>query len=100
MLRSGKFSLLQASIVTIAEPSLPLLISSPQRLTAWWCRLMCILFRVWLLHLRSMCGALSDPPHKGHVADPGCRMAKPLGVLVCVHRVRPVLSKDLFLLAP
>jgi len=38
MLRSDNFSLLQASIVTIAEPSLPLLISSPQRLTAWWCR--------------------------------------------------------------
>ena len=31
---------------------------------------MCILFRVWLLHLRSMCGALSDPPHKGQVAGP------------------------------
>ena len=70
MLRSGNFSLLQASIVTIAEPGLPLLISSPQRLTAWWCRFMCILFRVWLLHLRSMCGALSDPPHKGQVAGP------------------------------
>ena len=69
MLRSDNFSLLQASIVTIAEPSLPLLISSPQRLTAWWCRFMCILFRVWLLHL-SMCGALSDPPHKGQVAGP------------------------------
>ena len=53
MLRSDNFSLLQASIVTIAEPSLPLLIPSPQRLTAWWCRFMCILFRVWLLHLRS-----------------------------------------------
>jgi len=35
MLRSDNFSLLQASIVMIAEPSLPLLISSPQRLTAW-----------------------------------------------------------------
>jgi len=70
MLRSDNFSLLQASIVTIAEPSLPLLISSPQRLTAWWCRFMCILFRVWLLHLRSMCRALSDPPHKGQVAEP------------------------------
>jgi len=72
---SENFSLLQASIVThivqsIAEPSLPLLISSPQRLTAWWCRFMCTLFRVWLLHLRSMCGALSDPPHKGQVAGP------------------------------
>ena len=31
MLRSDKFSLVQASIVTIAEPSLPLLISSLQR---------------------------------------------------------------------
>ena len=67
VLRSAdNFSLLQASIVTIAEPSLPLLISSPQRLTAWWCRIMSILFRVWLLHLGSMCGALSDPPHNGH----------------------------------
>ena len=47
MLRSDSFSLLQASIVTIAEPSLPLLISSPQRLTAWWCRFMCTLFKVW-----------------------------------------------------
>ena len=70
MLSSDKFSLLQASIVTIAEPSLPLLISSPQRLTAWWRWFKCILFRVWLLHLRSMCGALSDPPHKGQVARP------------------------------
>jgi len=71
MLMSDNFSLLQASIVTIAEPSLPLLlISSPQRLTAWWCRFICILFRVWLLHLRSMCGALSDSPHKGQVAGP------------------------------
>jgi hypothetical protein len=57
---------------------------------------MCISFRVWLLHLRSMCGALSDPSHKGHVGRP-CRMAKPFGVLVCVYRVRPVL-KELFLL--
>jgi len=39
MLWSNSLSLLQASI---AEPSLPLLISSPQRLTAWWCRFMCI----------------------------------------------------------
>jgi len=46
MLSSDNFSLLQASIVSIAEPSLPLLISSPQRLTAWWCRFMCILFSV------------------------------------------------------
>ena len=83
MLSSGNFSLLQASIGTIAEPSLPLLISSPQRLTAWWCQFMCILLRVWLLHLRSMCGALSDPPHKGQVAEPV--MAKPLGCLsVCI----------------
>ena len=49
MLRSNNFSLLQASIVTTAELSLPLLISSPQRLTAWWCRIICITFRVWLL---------------------------------------------------
>jgi len=94
MLRSDNFSLLQASIVTIAEPSLPLLISSPQRLTAWWCRFMCILFRVWLLHL-SMCGALSDPPHKGQVAGPVVWL-KAFGVFVCVYRIRLVL-KDLFL---
>jgi len=80
MYRSDNFSLLQASIVTIAEPSLPLLISSPQRLTAWWCRFMCILFRVWLLHLRSMCGALPDPPHKGQVAGPVVW----LNLLVCL----------------
>jgi hypothetical protein len=59
---------------------LPLLISSPQRLIAWWCRFMCILFRVWLLHLRSMCGALSDPPHKGRVAGP----VEWLNLLVCL----------------
>ena len=58
---------------------------------------MCILFRVWLLHLRSMCGALSDPPHRGQVAGSACRMTKPFGVFVCVYRVRPVLQ-DLFLL--
>ena len=81
MLRSDNFSLLQASIVTIAEPSLPLLISPPQRrLTAWWWRFMCILFRVWLLHLRSMCGALSDPPHKGQMAGPVVW----LNLLVCL----------------
>jgi hypothetical protein len=75
---------------------LPLLISSLQRLTAWWCRYMCILFRVWLLHLRSMCGALSDPPHKGHVAGPVVWLNRLVCVLVCVYCVRPVL-KDLFL---
>ena len=42
---------LQASIITIAEPILFLLISLPQRLTAWWCRFMRIFFRVWLVHL-------------------------------------------------
>ena len=84
MLRSDNFSLLQASIVTIAEPSLPLLISSPQRLTAWWCRFMCILFRVWLLHLRSMCGALSDPPHKGQVAGPVIWLNLLVGLSVCI----------------
>jgi len=68
ILRSDNSSLIQASIVTIADHSLPLLISSPQRPTAWWCRFTCILFRVWLLHLRSMCGTLSDPPYKGQVA--------------------------------
>jgi len=74
-------SLLQASIVTIAEPSLPLLISSPQRITAWWCWFICILFRVWLLHLRSiMCGALSDPPHRGQVTGPVVW----LNLLVCL----------------
>jgi hypothetical protein len=42
-----------------------------------------------------MCGALSDPPHKGHVAGPVVLLNR----LVClsVYRVRPVL-KDLFLL--
>jgi len=80
MLRSDTFSLLHASIATIAEPSLPLLISSPQTLTAWWCRFMCILFRVWLLHLRNMCGALSDPLHKGQVAGPVVW----LNLLVCL----------------
>ena len=78
--QQGVRSMLQASIVTIAEPSLPLLMSSPQRLTVWWCRFMCIIFRVWLLHLRSMCGALSDPPHKGHVAGPVVW----LNLLVCL----------------
>ena len=87
MLRSDNFSLLQASIVTIAEPSLPLLISSPQRLTAWWCRFMCILFRVWLLHLRSMCGALSDPPHKGHVAGPVVWLNRLVCLSVCIVSV-------------
>ena len=54
---------------------------------------MCILFRVWLLHLRSMCGARSDPPHKGQVAGPVW-----LNLLVCLPVcIRPVL-KDLFLL--
>ena len=86
MLRSDSFSLLQASIVTIAEPSLPLLISSPQRLTAWWCRFMCILFRVWLLHL-SMCGALSDPPHKGHVAGPVVWLNRLVCLSVCIVSV-------------
>jgi len=80
ILKSDNFSLLQASTVTIAEPSLPLLISSSQRLTACWCWFMCILFRVWLLHLRSMCGALSDPPHKGQVAGPVVW----LNLLVCL----------------
>jgi len=94
MLRSDNFSLLQASIVTVAMPSLPLLLSSPQRLTAWWCRFTYILFRVWLLHLRSMCGALSDPAHKGQVEGPVVW----LNLLVClsVYSIRPVL-KDLFL---
>ena len=44
-----------------------------------------------------MCGALSDPPHKGQVAGPVVwLMAKPFGVFVCVYRIRPVL-KNLFL---
>jgi len=88
MLRPDNFSLLQASIVTIADPSLPLLISSlflsPQRLTAWWCRFMCILFRVWLLHLRSMCGALSGPPHKGQVAGPVVWLNRLVCLSVCI----------------
>jgi len=88
MLRSDNFSLLQAStLVTIAEPSLPLLISSPQRLTAWWCRFMCILFRVWLLHLRSMCGALSDPLHRGHVAGPVVWLNRLVCLSVCIVSV-------------
>jgi hypothetical protein len=66
---------------------LPLLISSPQRLTAWWCRFTCILFRVRLLHLRSMCGALSDPPHKGHVAGPVVRLILLVCLSVCIVSV-------------
>jgi len=81
------FSLFKASIVTIAEPSLPLLISSPQRLTAWWCRFICILFRVRLLHLRSICGALSDPPHKGYVADPVVWLNRLVCLSVCIVSV-------------
>jgi hypothetical protein len=96
MFRSDNFSLSQASIVIIAEPGLPLLISSPQRLTAWWCRFMCIIVRVWLLHLRSMCGALSDPPHKGHVAGPVVWLNRLVCLSVCIVSVLPVL-KDLFL---
>ena len=48
MLKSDNFSLFQASIaVTIAEPSLPLLISSSLTgLTAWWCRFMWCRF-IW-----------------------------------------------------
>jgi len=87
MLRSDNCSLLQASIVTIAEPRLPLLFSSPQRLTAWWCRFTCILFRVWLLHLRSMCGALSDPPHKGQVAGPVMWVNRLVCLSVCIVSV-------------
>jgi hypothetical protein len=87
MLRSYNFSLLQASIVTIAEPSLSLLISSPHRLTAWLCRFICILFRVWLLHLRSMCGALSDPPHRGHVAGPVMWLNRLVCLSVCIVSV-------------
>jgi hypothetical protein len=78
MSRSDSLLLLQASIiVTIAETSLPLLSSSPQerRLTAWWCRFMCILFKVWLLHLSSMCGALSDPLHKQGAGGKICHVA-------------------------
>jgi hypothetical protein len=80
MSRSDDFSLLQASIVTNAEPSLPLLISSPQWLATWWCRSLCILLIVCLLYLRSMCGALSDPLHKGQVAGP----VMWLNLLVCL----------------
>ena len=42
-----------------------------------------------------MCGALSDPPHKGQVAGPVVWL-KAFGVFVCVYRIRLVL-KDLFL---
>jgi len=87
MLRSHSFSLLQASIVTIPDPILPLLISSQQRLTAWWCRFTCILFRVWSLHLRSMCGALSDPPHKGHVTGPVVWLNRLVRLSVCIVSV-------------
>ena len=88
MLRSDDFSLLQAFIVTIAEPSLPLLLSSPLRLTAWWCQFRCILLRVWLLHLRSMCGALSDdPPHKRHVAGPVVWLNRMVCLSVCIVSV-------------
>ena len=55
---------------------------------------MCILFRVWLLHLRSMCGALSDPPHKGYVAGPVMWLTKPFGVFVCVYCIRPIEKKE------
>ena len=48
--RLDSFSLLQASNVTIVEPSLPLLNSSSQQVTAWWCWLMCTLFRVRWVH--------------------------------------------------
>ena len=58
---------------------------------------MCILFRVWLLHLRSMCGALSDPPHRGQVAGSACRMTKPFGVFVCIAFVLYLRLKGLFL---
>ena len=87
VLRSDNFSLFQASIVTIAEPSLPLLISSPQRLTAWWSWFMCILFRVWLLHIISMCGAPPDPPHKGHVAGPVVWLNRLVCLFVCIVSV-------------
>jgi len=87
MLRSDNFSLLQASTVTIAEPSLPLLISSPPSLTAWWCRFIWIIFRVWLLHLRSMCGALSDPLHRRHVAGPVVWLNRLVCFSVCIMSV-------------
>jgi hypothetical protein len=43
-----------------------------------------------------MCGAQSDPPHKGQVAGPVVWLNLYFGVFVCVYRIRPVL-KDLFL---
>jgi len=97
MLRSDNFSLLQASIVTIAEPSLPLLISS--RTT----KANCVVVSIYVHSFQSMVIA----PMKyvwstvwssaQRVCGRPCRMAKPFGVLVCVYRVRPVL-RDLFLL--
>jgi len=42
MLRSDNFSLLQASIVTIAEPSLPLLILPHNGVVVSMCQVMCI----------------------------------------------------------
>ena len=53
-------------------------------------------FQSMVVAPKKYCGALSDPPHKRACGRP-CRMAKPLGMLVCVYRVRPVL-KDLLLL--
>jgi len=48
---------------------------------------MCILFRVWLLHLRSMCEALSDPPHKGQVAGPVVWLDLLVCLSVCIVSV-------------
>jgi hypothetical protein len=96
MQRSHSFSLLQASNVATAEPSLPLLTSSPQRLTVWWCRFMCILCKIWLLHLRSMCGAPSDPPHKGQVAGPVMWLNILVCLSVCIVSV-PYIFENLFL---
>ena len=44
-----------------------------------------------------MCGALSDPPYKGHVAGPVVWLNRLVCLSVCIVSVLPVL-KDLFLL--
>ena len=44
-------------------------------------------FQRWLLHLRSMCGALSDPPHKGHVAGPVVLPNRLVCLSVCIVSV-------------
>ena len=86
-----KPSMLQASIVQIAETRLPLLVSSPQRLTAWWCWFtMYVLFGFWLLHLRSMCGARTVWSATQKADGRTCHVAKPFGV--SVYCIRPLFT--------